>query len=297
MTLTGRRSPGGLDASSLRDVLLAQITDCHIVEPGDLMSDRVDTAAMLRAAVADVTAMTPRPDVVLATGDLVNDGRPAQYEHLGEILADLTMPVYPIPGNHDVRDGIRKLFPDVVPPVMPADSASDWVDYVVDEHPIRLVGLDTTIPGEPGGRLEPEQLVWLDEQLAREPDRPTLIFQHHPPFATGIDWMDRVGLENGRQEADVVARHPQVELLTCGHVHRAVHTRFGGTTASCWPSTCVQIALALDGTPYGLVDEPPGYALHRWDAQEGVASHFSYVDGPDSWQPPWAEEAIRSTGS
>ena len=197
------------------------------------------------------------------------------------------MPVYPIPGNHDDRDGIRARFPDV----LPAGTADAPVDYVVDEHPIRLVGLDTTIPGRPSGRLEREQLAWLDDQLAREPDRQTLIFQHHPPFATGIDWMDRVGLENGEQEAEVVARHRQVELLTCGHVHRMVHTRFGGTVASCWPSTGVQIALALDGTPYGYVEEPAGVALHRWDAHEGVASHFSYVDAADSWQPAWAEHA------
>jgi 3',5'-cyclic AMP phosphodiesterase CpdA len=268
-------------------VLVAQITDCHIVERGELLADRFDTAAMLRAAVAHVVTMNPRPDVLLATGDLVHDGRSAQYEQLGEILADLTMPVYPIPGNHDDRGGLRALFPDMVP----AGSAEDCIDYVVDEHPIRLVGLDTTIPGEGGGRLEREQLVWLDDQLAREPDRPTLIFQHHPPFVTGIDCMDRVGLENGPQETEVVARHPQVELLTSGHIHRAVHTRFGGTVASCWPSTGVQVALALDGTPHRYVDEPAGVALHRWDARDGVASHFSYVDAADPWLQPWAKQA------
>ena len=130
---------------------------------------------------------------------------------------------------------------------------------------------------------------WLDDQLARQPDRPTLIFQHHPPFVTGIGWMDKVGLENGWQEAEIVVRHPQVEMLTCGHVHRIIHTRFGGTVASCWPSTGVQVALALDGTPFGYVDEPAGVALHRWDAQVGIASHFSYVDRADTWKPPWAE--------
>jgi len=268
-------------------VLIAQITDCHIVEKGELVADRVDTASMLRAAVAHVVDMDPRPDVVLATGDLVHNGRPAQYEQLGEILAELTMPVYPIPGNHDDRAGIRTVFPDVVP----AGSAEDCVDYVVEEHPIRLVGLDTTIPGESGGRLEPEQLVWLDDQLAREPERPTLIFQHHPPFVIGIDWLDRIGLENGPEEAEVVARHPQVELLTSGHIHRAVHTRFGGTVASCWPSTGYQVALALDGTPYGYVDEPAGVVLHHWEADVGIASHFSYVDAADPWIQHRAKQA------
>ena len=195
------------------------------------------------------------------------------------------MPVYPIPGNHDDRDGIRGAVPDV----LPAGSADDRLDYVVDEHPIRLVGLYTTIPSRPSGRLEREQLAWLDDQLTREPDRSTLIFQHHPPFVTGIEWMDQVGLENGEQEAEVVARHPQIELLTCGHVHRVVHTRLGGTVASCWPSTGVQIALALDGTPLRLRGRTTWRRAASLGPSRGVASHFSYVDAADSWQPAWAE--------
>lgn len=304
--LTASRIRSGLNSSSsprvavtagvtpvaiiIQTMLLAQITDCHIVEHGELLSDRVDTGSRLAAAVAHIAAMKPRPDVVLATGDLVDGGREAQYTRLGELLADLTMPVYPIPGNHDDRTGFRSLFVDAVP----AGSADDYVDYVVDEHPLRLVGLDTTVPGQPGGCLRAEQLEWLDRELARAPDQPTVIFQHHPPFVTGIDWMDRVGLENREQEAEVVARHPQVQLVTSGHVHRPIQTRFGGTIAGCWPSTAVQIALALDGTPYGYVDEPTAVVLHRWDGGEGLTSHLSYVDGPEPWLPPWAEEAVRS---
>ena len=85
-------------------MLLAQITDCHLVDPGELFAGRVDTAAKLRAAVAHIMAMNPRPDVVLATCDLVNDGTPHQYGLLEEILAPPPMAVYPVPGNHEYMD-------------------------------------------------------------------------------------------------------------------------------------------------------------------------------------------------
>ena len=266
-------------------VLIAQITDCHIVEPGEKLADRVDTATMLVDAVDHILSMDPRPDVVVATGDLVNDGRPAQYERLAAVLEPLPMPVYPIPGNHDDRTGLRVLFGEVLPP----GGSDDPVDYAVDEHPVRLVGIDTTIPGKHWGRLETGQLEWLDAELARHPDRPTLIFQHHPPFATGIEWMDRTRVGNGSDQAAVVSGHHNVEMVTCGHLHRVIQARFGGTVAACWPSTGAQLALSLDGTPFLYADEPPVVALHRWDEKTGLASHVSYVGGPEPWLPAWAE--------
>jgi 3',5'-cyclic AMP phosphodiesterase CpdA len=266
-------------------MLIAQITDCHIVEPGALLQDRVDTAAMLRSAIAHIESLDPTPDVVLATGDLVNDGTPQQYANLVAILDSLSMPVIAIPGNHDDRANMAAAFG-----LAPID-ADQRMDLVVDGLPVRLIGLDTTIPGEHGGSTSPDQMRWLDEQLAAAPHSPTLIFQHHPPFATGIAWMDDVGLAGSELEADVVARHPQVQAIVCGHVHRSVHTTVGGVRASTWPSTGAQVALALDGTRYGYVDEPAAIALHHWSEGQGLVSHLSLVGSPAPWLPGWATEA------
>ena len=91
-------------------MLIAQITDCHIVEPGGLMADRVDPAAGLRRAIAVINDLDPRPDLVLATGDLVNDGTPAQYDHLVPLLDQIAAPLLVIPGNHDDRTELRRRF-------------------------------------------------------------------------------------------------------------------------------------------------------------------------------------------
>jgi 3',5'-cyclic-AMP phosphodiesterase len=270
-------------------MIVAQITDCHVTAPSVLVGGRIDTASTLRRVVDHINALRPVPDVVLATGDLTNDGLQVEYDRLAEILSTLTMPVLPIPGNHDDRTRLRAMFANVLPP----GSADDPIDYVVDDFPLRFVALDTSTPGQHGGRLEPDQLRWLDRTLAAKPDRPTIVLQHHPPFVSGIAWMDVDAFEGAPELSAVLNGHPQVEAVVCGHLHRPIHRRFGGTVASCWPSTGVQLALALNGEKYLLTPESPAYAVHRWTPMDGLTSHVSQVDA-EPWLPrAWTVKADR----
>lgn len=263
-------------------MLIAQITDCHVVAAGRQFSGRVDTAAGLAAAVGQLNAMHPRPDVVLATGDLVNDGTAEEYAHLAAILADLEIPLHAVPGNHDDRRGLRSALGD------PAPGGPDQrIDFVVEDYPVRLVGLDTTVPGDHGGAIDPDQMTWLEDQLAAEPDRPTLLFQHHPPFLTGIAWMDEVGLRHADREIAVIERHPNVVAVICGHVHRPIHTVIGSAAVSIAPSTGAQVALELDGTPHVYLDDNPALALHHWDGAR-LRSHVVQIGDRERWLPDWA---------
>jgi 3',5'-cyclic-AMP phosphodiesterase len=270
-------------------LLVAQITDCHVVAAGQRFSGRVDTGDGLRAAVHQLNEMHPRPDVVLATGDLVNDGVAAEYEHLATILADLEIDLYAVPGNHDDRSLLRSTL-DQVPPGGP----DDRIDYVVEEYPLRLIGLDTTVPGDHGGESHLDQMDWLDRQLAAEPDRPTLIFQHHPPFPTGIAWMDDVGLRHAERQAEVIERHTQVLAVICGHVHRSITTVIGRAAVSIAPSTGAQVSLELDGTPYVYLDDTPAMALHHWDGVR-LRSHVVQIGDHRRWLPDWADDEAAAT--
>ncbi len=144
--------------------------------------------------------------------------------------------------------------------------------------PLRLIGLDTNIPGAPGGKLCGERLAWLDARLAEAPERPTVVFMHHPPFRTGIHAADEMGLEGSDELAAVIGRHPQVERVLCGHLHRTILKRFSGTVASTCPSTMHQVALDLT-TPgrLTLVPEPSACQLHLWSEGGGLVSHTSYI--------------------
>jgi Icc protein len=255
--------------------LVAQVSDLHIKAKGRLSYRVVDTAGMLRACVSQLLALPQRPDVVVFTGDLVDFGRPEEYAELRKLLAPLAMPVYLIAGNHDERKGLREAFPDHA-----YLGSSGFVQYAIEAHPLRIIGLDTVIEGAPGGRLCEERLAWLDAQLAAQPSRPTLVLMHHPPFRTFIGHMDVQGLEAPEALAAVIRRHPQVERILCGHLHRAIEARFAGTIACTAPSPAHQVALDLaEDAASRFVMEPPAFKLHAWTPQAGVISHTGYVGG------------------
>jgi 3',5'-cyclic AMP phosphodiesterase CpdA len=250
-------------------MLIAQITDLHVGVAGFLAYGRYDTSASLSRCVAHLLRQRPAPELVLATGDLVDAGSEDEYRRLRALLAPLTMPLYVIPGNHDDRDALRRVFRDHTY----LGSAGEPARYCVAGHPVRLIGLDTTVAGETGGALDEAQIEWLEAQLAASPREPALVFMHHPPFRTGIARMDAIGLAAASAErlGAVLSRHAHVQLLTCGHVHRTIQVRWHGTVASVCPSTAFQYGLNLDGP--GLEPsphEPPAYQLHCWNGSELV---------------------------
>lgn len=253
-------------------MLIAQITDTHIKLPGKLAYRRVDTAAMLAGCVREVANLRPAPDIVVLTGDMVDLGRAEEYEHLNALLAPLTMPIYAIPGNHDEREAMRAAFR-----ARGYFPASGFLHYAVDDWPLRIVALDTVVPGEGGGALCAERLAWLDRTLAASANAPTLILMHHPPFPTGIGHMDKVGLHDPAGFAKVLARHAQVQAVLCGHLHRTIQAQVGGRRVTTCPSPAHQVALDLvAGSPGGFRLEPPGYMLHLW--RDGVlVSHTAVV--------------------
>ncbi len=255
-------------------MIIGQITDFHVALPGSATDERFHTAEHLARCVAHIAAFECAPDVLLLTGDLVQEGSVAEYERLREILAPLAMPLYLIPGNHDDRDNLRAVFADR--DYWPDDGP--FLHYTVEDHPIRLVALDTLLPGKSRGELCAERLAWLEARLGEAPDRPTLIFMHHPPFATGLKAMDPSRLQQAERLGAVVARHPQVERIVCGHVHRPIARRWHGTMVSICPSTAHAIALELgDKDLIDVIMEPPACQLHVWLPGEGLVSHTSYV--------------------
>jgi 3',5'-cyclic AMP phosphodiesterase CpdA len=254
-------------------MLIAQISDTHIKPEGALAYGRIDTSAFLARAVDHILHLDPVPDVVLATGDLVDGGTPDEYARLRHLLAPLPMPVYLIPGNHDDRDALRRTFADR--PYMPREG---FIQYAVDGGGLRLLAVDTLLPGKAGGRVDGERLAWLDARLAETPATPTLIFMHHPPFRTAIEYMDGIGLEGADAMAEVVRRHPQVERVVCGHLHRSIQARWAGTLAMTAPATAHQVALDVrQAAGLSLTLEPPGYALHLWRPGDGLVSHVANV--------------------
>ena len=270
MTSAGARGSHSLRAPNT-PMIIAQISDFHVRPRGLRGSGGIDTNTMLRRAVAAIATLDPAPDCVLATGDLADCGLADEYREIDAILASLPMPTYMIPGNHDRRDVMRGTLGDRHPYLR---SHADFIQYVVDDHPVRLIALDTVIAGQHGGVIREETEAWLAATLAHGRGKPTLIFMHHPPFRTGVPAMDPMMCETSPTFAPLIAQHPEIERIVAGHYHRPIVTRYAGTIGFVAPSTAHQVALDLrDGEPTRWVLEPPGVALHAYRDGVGIVSH------------------------
>jgi Icc protein len=258
---------------SPRGTLIAQISDFHVALPGARPGEP-DGGATLARCVRELARMDPQPDLVLATGDLVEAGTLAEYQRVRVLLAPLAAPVYVIPGNHDDRQAMRTAFADHAY----LQGGEGPICYALEEHELALIALDTLVPASGGGMLDAAQLAWLEATMRRLAERTLVIFMHHPPFMTGIRCMDELALEprSAARLGELVARHGRVERIVCGHVHRPIQARWNGTLVSICPSTAYQGILNLRGDTYDAATaEPPAYQIHYWNGTELVTHTVS----------------------
>jgi 3',5'-cyclic AMP phosphodiesterase CpdA len=252
-------------------MLIAQLSDPHVRPEGMLYQGVVDSNAMFAAAIAQVNGLDPKPDLVLLTGDLVDKGTKQEYLALKGLLAALDIPALVIPGNHDDRDALRAAFDDHS--YLPASGPMHYA--AGDRGPVRIVALDVTVPGRHHGAVDEDAAQWLDATLSAEPHRPSIVMMHQPPFESGVPYLDAYLCREGGRFAEVIARHSNVERIVCGHVHRFMQLRFGGTLLCTAPSTATAIALRLkpDAAPASHL-EPPAMLLHHWRPGVGLVTHL-----------------------
>jgi 3',5'-cyclic AMP phosphodiesterase CpdA len=221
-------------------MLLAQVSDTHVLDPASDEERWVDNNGRLAEAVRALNDERPRPEVVLATGDLTNNAEPGELAELVRLLAPLEIPLLVLPGNHDARDGLRATFD------MPWAS-EDHLSWTVQLGPLRLIGLDTLVPGKAHGELDPEREEWLRRADA---------------FVA------------------LLRANPQVSRVFCGHLHRPVQAVVGGVTTTACLSTVHHVALNLAAdAPIEIIRDPAGYQLHHYDDDSATwVSHTRYID-------------------
>jgi 3',5'-cyclic AMP phosphodiesterase CpdA len=258
-------------------MLIGQLTDIHIGFAPDNGAEEELNKRRLRAVLARLVDGPNRPDILVLSGDLTERGDAGSFAALAELVSGSGVPVWPMVGNHDTREALLAAFPDV-------SLDGGFVHYVVEREGLRVILLDTLEPGRHGGAFCELREAWLSRQLDVAPDTPTLIFMHHPPVVSGIEWMDpdphAPWVE--RFGAAVEGRR-QVLAIHCGHVHRTIATTFRGIPLNVCPSVAPQVGLDLrpigqrraDGRAM-IVAEPPGYALHRWENGR-LATHYEAV--------------------
>lgn len=257
-------------------MLVAQITDIHLGYELDHVAEvnrkRLDLVVDL------LSRLDPLPELLFATGDLVDRGDLASYQRLRTALEACPFPVWPCVGNHDDRANFAAVFPHV-PMVV------GFVQYVVETDAVRFVVIDTLEEGRHGGAFCAVRARWLATTLAAEPDRPTVIVMHHPPFETGIGWMTTQADEPWvLRLREALAGQTQVVAILCGHIHRTIISAWAGVPLLVCPSTAPQVVLSLapvdpewpDRRPM-IIADPPSYALHFWNG-EGLVTHIDTAE-------------------
>lgn len=251
-------------------MLIAHISDFHIVAPPALCYGHSDTRAGLARAVEALNAMSPRPHLVLASGDLVDEPSVEAYATLHTILSELAIPLVLLPGNHDDRAMLANAFSDhgyLSQGGLPANFARDIGD-------IRLIGFDAVTPGKEYAVATDEALDWLAGMLACAPHRPTMIAMHHPPIITGLAFMDAIQPPWPPRLAAILEANPQVRLIATGHVHRMIDGVLGHARVATAGSTGHQFAFATDlDSPPRVSGEPAMIRLHLW--RDGAVTSFA----------------------
>jgi len=227
--------------------LLIHLTDMHLLdEPHGVMLG-VDTEASLHAVLRQARHDHPRADLLLATGDLAQDGSRGAYRRLRGLLAPMGIPVRCLPGNHDDGAGLRT-------------ELGDWTTPVTDVGPAwRVVMLDSTVAGSDAGHLGTAQMELLEHAVARAGDRHVLVALHHNPVPVDAGWHDTMMVDNAQALFQQLADRPQVRVLLWGHVHRPFDRRRHNLRLLATPATCFQFAVR-DGR-HTLDEAAPGY---RW---------------------------------
>ena len=257
--------------------VLVQLSDLHVqVGPGDAVA-----AERVRRTIELVRGLEPSPAALLLSGDLVNTGTEAEYERLGELLGELLEwgpAVLPMVGNHDDRELLRATLGgrgNVV-----ALGEQRHLQYAWQGGSLRVLVLDTQHTGHDDGKLCDTRHAWLVDQLDAEPDTPTIVAMHHPPVSLGMPRFDEIMLraDHADRLREVLLAHRQVELVACGHVHRAATARFAHAPLFACPSVFWPARPDFVGQrPIELLDGPVGFGMHVRTRDGHLASHARLV--------------------
>jgi Icc protein len=255
-------------------MIIAQISDTHLAFDAPDAERRIDELA---STITDINALDPPADVIVHSGDIVHNGRQDEYAQARALLAKARAPVYVLPGNKDDRANLRAAFfaRGYLAPIY------EFIDYAVEDFPVRLIVLDTLKPRGNRGEFRPEQVRRLLELIDAERTKPIAVFTHHPPFEVTVG-PDRFHFEDAASMArlrEALQHSGRVIAVFSGHVHRAAAGQVGNIPASVVP--CIATTLRKGDYPPPMKTRPV-YDLHRYDPAWGFVTESRIVEAEGS---------------
>ena len=270
---------------------ILHLSDTHLLAGTAALAGRFDTAANLAATLEAAEATGIRPDAIVFTGDLTDLGEPEAYTALREavepVAARMGAPVIWVAGNHDERPALRR-------DLLGLEPTEDPVTGVWDLGGLRLIALDSTVPGWHHGDLDAGQLEWLAEVLAEPAPLGTLLALHHPPLPSHVPLFDILELRDQGRLADVIAG-TDVRAILAGHLHYSTSGTFAGVPVSVAAATCYTMNLARPAAEVNGMDA--GQSFHLVHVYDETITHavVPVVEAPtgDFFSPEWVERMSR----
>ncbi|NBF07464.1 3',5'-cyclic-AMP phosphodiesterase [Pseudomonas sp. Fl4BN1] len=247
-------------------VLLVQLSDSHLFAETDATLLGMNTADSLQRVIDLVLAQQPQIDLMLATGDLSQDGTLESYQRFRQLTRQIRAPGRWLPGNHDEPQVMQQ-----------ATRGSDLLEPVVDIGNWRITMLDSAVPGSVPGYLQDDQLQLLTRSLSEAPERHHLICLHHHPVSIDCAWMEPIGLRNAQALFAVIDGFPQVRALLWGHVHQEIDRLRGDVRLLASPSTCIQFEPRSDD--FKVEEQAPGYRWLRLQPDGRLETGVQRVEG------------------
>jgi len=246
---------------------ILQLSDLHLWADPDALLFGIPTHRTLQDVIEHIGASGIDPHYVVVTGDHTHDELPETYAAVRELLDPYLDRLYLVPGNHDDRARLRAAFSDRIDDDGGLD---ERVTFSFEVEGWLCLGLDTQIPGEVPGRIGEEQVEWVRSRVRERQPRGAVLFMHHQPVELGIDWLDRIGVEDRAAFQQLLAEEPRIRLVSCGHVHHESSHRVGGAEIVTVPSTGLQFDPVSDVAHF--VTAPPGYRVIELDGDTCATS-------------------------
>ena len=251
-------------------MIIVQLTDTHLLAIPPTNDVALRRAEDLRRCVADINHLDPLPDAVIHTGDLAHEGEPGAYALAGDILSELVPPFFPVPGNCDNRTVLAEFFYDQLP--IPGNGG--FVQYAVDDFPLRLIGVDTQGTIGHDGDYDDKRADGLKALLGEETEKPTVLFMHHAPFAMGSEPPAFRVHSVAERLAVEIGHHPQVIRVFCGHHHAPLSGVVGTALGTSAPATAVD---RRSGPFPDAMRGKPVYEVHVFDRERSFAPYTRIV--------------------
>lgn len=224
-------------------MLIAHLSDTHIVDDNESLSPISSMSHNLSECINYINGFIPKIDLVMISGDIVNSAKYSEYLKAYKLFCKFKIPFYVLPGNHDNPKTLKVVFKEHFPCL---DESIEVYDYIIEEYDLRILALDSSQKKHAGGNLSTSQLDWLDRKLSEQPLKPSVIFLHHMPVNIGISETDIDGFIGKEKLASIVQSNSQIKTIACGHVHLKVDTLWQGTLVSSAPSIGLGLVLEMN---------------------------------------------------